>query len=91
MDALDVVLKAAAVILTALSPILLLSVRRNLANLDRDITDIKTDLRKIAGDVGDHGRALAGGVVKFTTIETRLNQIEEWQREVLKSGVLKDV
>jgi hypothetical protein len=91
METLDIVLKAGAVLLTALSPILLLSVRRNLQTLDRDITEIKTDLRKVSTDTGEHGRALAGGVIKFIAIEKRLDHLEEWERDVLRSGVFKDI
>jgi hypothetical protein len=60
--------------------LLVWALRRNIQGLDRDIGEIKGDLRTLAGQTTQHGAALAGGVVKFGAIEKRLDGLEDRER-----------
>jgi len=60
--------------------LLVWALRRNIQSLDRDIGEIKTDVRSISQQTTQHGAALAGGVVKFQAIEKRLDGLEDRER-----------
>lgn len=60
--------------------LLVWALRRSVQGLDRDIGEIKGDVRALAGQTTQHGTALAGGVVKFTAIEKRLDGLEDRER-----------
>jgi tetrahydromethanopterin S-methyltransferase subunit G len=75
----EVILSAGGILATALVGLLAWSMRRNINDIDRQVNDIATDVRQLAAQTGRHGEALAGGVVKFSTIEKRLDKLEDKQ------------
>jgi tetrahydromethanopterin S-methyltransferase subunit G len=75
----EVILSAGGILATGLVGLLAWSMRRNISDIDRQVNDIATDVRQLAAQGSRHGEALAGGVVKFQTIEKRLDKIEDKQ------------
>jgi hypothetical protein len=75
----EVILSAGGILATGLVGLLMWSMRRNIADIDRQVLSIATDVRQLAAQGSRHGEALAGGVVKFAVIEKRLDKLEEKQ------------
>jgi tetrahydromethanopterin S-methyltransferase subunit G len=75
----EVLLSAGGILATGLVGLLAWSMRRNIGDIDKQVSDIATDVRQLAAQTGRHGEALAGGVVKFQAIEKRLDKIEDKQ------------
>lgn len=67
--------------------LLVWSLRRNVKDVDDQVKLIATDVRQLAAQGARHGEALAGGVVKFATLEKRLDKMEAKQDEFQKSCI----
>jgi hypothetical protein len=80
----DITLQLAAIVApvvgSAVVGLLVWSLRRNVQSLDQAIGEIRVDMRTLASQTTQHGSALAGGVVKFQTIERRLDGLEDRER-----------
>jgi hypothetical protein len=72
-----------ALVAPIVTGILVWSLKRNIQQLDKDIGEIKDDVRTLASQTTAHGAALAGGVAKFASIEKRIDKLEEFKDQTL--------
>ena len=79
---ISTVISAAGFVATSLVAVLAWSMRRNVRDVDEKVISIATDVRQLASQGARHGEALAGGVVKFATIEKRLDKVEAKQEKL---------
>lgn len=76
-------LQIVGIVAPVVTGILVWSLKRNIQQLDKDIGEIKDDVRTLASQTTAHGAALAGGVAKFAGIEKRLDKLEEFKDETI--------
>jgi hypothetical protein len=77
-------LSVGGIVATGLVGLLAWSMRRNITDIDRQVTTIATDVRQLAAQGARHGESLAQGVAKFTSIEKRLDKLEEFKDATLR-------
>ncbi len=79
----QILLSIGGIVATALVGLLAWSMRRNVTDIDKQVTTIATDVRQLAAQGARHGESLAQGVAKFTAMEKRLDKLEEFKDRVL--------
>lgn len=75
----ELALQIIGIVGTGIVAVLAWSMRRNVQEVDAKLGRIETDVRQLSAQGARHGEALAGGVVKFSAIEKRLDKIEDKQ------------
>lgn len=81
---ISVIVSLAGAIGTFVVAMLSKSIGRNVADIDKQVTTIATDVRQLAAQGARHGESLAAGVQQFKNIEKRLDKLEDWKEQSLK-------
>ena len=77
------ILSVGGILATGLVGLLAWSMRRNINDIDKQVTTIATDVRQLAAQGARHGESLAAGVQQFKAIEKRLDKLEAWRDKTL--------